>query len=103
MKFLLNSINAATLLREGAAGGRGEGGRNPAAPERWGGKRLVLAKARRQSPQKLFPYLIEKILRAPSKKCFNFCGLCPPSDGEPPGGVARRRRATSQSHDFSLK
>jgi len=27
----------------------------PAPPERWGGKRLVLASARKQSPQKLFP------------------------------------------------
>ena len=36
----------------------GARGRNPAAPERWGGKRLVLAKARKQSPQKLIQLIL---------------------------------------------
>jgi len=32
--------------------------------------------------------LIEKDFCAPSKKCFNFCGLCAArSDAEPPGGL----------------
>jgi len=49
--------------------------------------------------------LIERFfLRTPSKKCFNFCGLCPPSGGEPLGGiVARRATIKSRNPDFRQK
>ena len=57
------SANPARARRE-----EGARERNLAAPERWGGKRLVLALARKQSP---------------------------PSGGEPLGGMPRRRRGIS--------
>jgi len=36
-------------------------------------------------------------LRAPSKRKRNFCGLCPPSGGEPLGGFCARQGADCRS------
>jgi len=36
-------------------------------------------------------------LRPSTKKCFNFCGLCPLSGGEPLGGFCARQGADCRS------
>jgi hypothetical protein len=38
----------------------------------------------------------KRILHAPVKRKRNFCGLCPPSGGEPLGGIAPRSGAIIQ-------
>ena len=62
--FFLLAVHFAKRNTKNCGGEKARAGREflspqppflPALPERWGGKRLVLASARKQSPQKLFP------------------------------------------------
>jgi hypothetical protein len=39
---------------------------------------------------------LKKVFVRILKKCFNFCGLCPPSGGKPLGGICRAAGAASE-------